>query len=88
MRLLTDRARLKLIAQYWILIATSLYIVDLLTQTQDGLSDGVYRAFGDDFVNYWSAPFLALHGRAQEIYDFHAFHAFVWRPRAIECWTR
>jgi hypothetical protein len=75
-RLLTDRARLTLIAQYWILIATSLYIVDLLTQTQDGLSDGVYRAFGDDFVNYWSAPFLALHGRAQEIYDFHAFHAF------------
>jgi Glycosyltransferase family 87 len=75
-RFLTDRARLKLIAQYWILIATSLYIVDLLTQTQDGLSDGVYRAFGDDFVNYWSAPFLALHGRAQEIYDFHAFHAF------------
>ncbi len=75
-RLLTDRARLKLIAQYWILLAAALYVTNLLPQTRDGLSDGVYRPFGDDFVNYWSAPFLALHGRAHEIYDFHAFHAF------------
>ena len=74
--LLTDPARLKLIAQYWIFAAASIYITDLLQQVRDGLSDGVYRPFGDDFVNYWSAPFLALHGRAQEIYDFRAFHAF------------
>jgi len=75
-RLLTDCARLKLIAQYWIPLAASLYVINLLPQTRDGLSDGVYRPLGDDFVNYWSAPFLALHGRADEIYDFHAFHAF------------
>src|SRR5262249_44437673 len=75
-RLVTDPARLKLIAQCWILLAGCLYVIDLLSQTRDGLSDGVYRPFGDDFVNYWSAPFLALHGRALEIYDFHAFHAF------------
>jgi Glycosyltransferase family 87 len=75
-RLLTDRTRLRLIAQYWILLAAALYITDLLAQTRDGLSDGAYRPLGDDFVNYWSAAFLALHGRAQEIYDFHAFHAF------------
>ena len=28
------------------------------------------------FINYWSAPFLALHGRVNGIYDIHAFHAF------------
>src|SRR5262249_8386570 len=75
-RLLADPARLRLIAQYWILLAAALYITDLLPQTRNGRSDGGYRPFGDDFVNYWSAAFLALHGRAQDIYDFHAFHAF------------
>ena len=52
------------------------YVVDLLRQTRDGLSDGIRRPFGDDFVNYWSGAYLALHGRAAEVYDFVAFHAF------------
>src|SRR5947207_12946895 len=50
--------------------------MDLLRQTHDGLSDGVRRPFGDDFVNYWSGAFLAAHGRAAEVYDFLAFHVF------------
>src|SRR5215475_2386864 len=76
MRAMTDPARLKMIARCWVVIALAAYGVDLLHQTQAGLSDGISRAFGDDFVNYWSGAFLALHGRAAEIYDFVAFHAF------------
>jgi len=69
-------ARLKMIAQCWIVIACIAYVFDLLQQTHDGLSDGVRRPFGDDFVNYWSGAFLAAHGRAAEVYDFVAFHVF------------
>jgi len=75
-RSLTDPARLKVIARCWIVVASIVYAVDLLLQTRDGLSDGVSRPFGDDFVNYWSGAFLALHARAREVYDFHAFHVF------------
>src|ERR1019366_1904754 len=39
-------------------------------------SNGVGRPFGDDFINYWSGAFLALHGRAAEVYSFNGFHAF------------
>jgi arabinofuranan 3-O-arabinosyltransferase len=73
---LFDPVRLKMIAQCWIVIACLAYVIDLLQQTHDGLSDGVRRPFGDDFVNYWSGAFLAAHGRAAEIYDFAAFHVF------------
>ena len=69
-------ARLKMIARCWIVIACIAYVFDLLQQTHDGLSDGVRRPFGDDFVNYWSGAFLAAHGRAAEVYDFVAFHVF------------
>jgi arabinofuranan 3-O-arabinosyltransferase len=40
------------------------------------LVNAVGRPFGDDWVNYWSAGYLALHGRAAEIYDLNVFHAF------------
>jgi Glycosyltransferase family 87 len=75
-RLLTDPARLKTIARCWMFAAPIIYLVDLLRQTQDGLSDGIRRPLGDDFVNYWSGAFLALQGRAQQVYDFGAFHTF------------
>jgi arabinofuranan 3-O-arabinosyltransferase len=75
-RLMMDPVRLKLVARCWIVLAPIIYLIDLLQQTRDGLSNGLGRPFGDDFVNYWSGPFLALHGRVAEIYDFAAFHAF------------
>jgi Glycosyltransferase family 87 len=74
--MLMTPARLRLIARLWIAIAFVTYVIDLLRQTHEGLTDGIRRPFGDDFVNYWSAPYLALHGRAIEVYDFVAFHAF------------
>lgn len=63
-------------ARCYIAVAIAAYIVDLLRQTRDHLTDGVRRPFGDDFVNFWSGPFLAWHHRAAEIYNFDAFHAF------------
>jgi Glycosyltransferase family 87 len=68
--------RLRVIVRCWLVIAPIAYLVDLLRQTQDGLTDGIRRAFGDDFINYWSGAYLAFHGRAAEVYDIQAFHAF------------
>ena len=69
-------SRLRLIAICWIPVAAAIYVFDLLRQTRDGLSDGAGRPFGDDFINFFSGPYLAWHGRAAEIYDWNAFHAF------------
>lgn len=63
-------------ACFYIPIAAFLYITDLLRQTHDGLTDGAGRSFGDDLINFWSGPYLAWHGRAAEIFDLNAFHAF------------
>jgi hypothetical protein len=64
------------VARSFVAAAAFGYAFDLWRQTQDKLTDGAGRPFGDDFVNYWSGAFLALHGRAAEVYNFDAFHAF------------
>jgi hypothetical protein len=64
------------LARCYVAAAFVIYIVDLWRQTRDGLTDGIARPFGDDFINFWSGPFLAWHQRAAEIYNFDAFHAF------------
>lgn len=73
---LNDPKRLRLLARWWIAAASLVYLFDLLRQTRVGLTDGVQRPFGDDFVNYWSGAWLALHGRAAEVYNLGGFHAF------------
>src|ERR1700761_6556154 len=75
-RPLTDPARLKLIARCWIVIAPIMYLLDLVQQTRLDLTDGIRRPFGDDFINYWSGAWLALHEQARGVYDFDAFHLF------------
>lgn len=74
--LLMNPLRLRIIAWIWIGNAALTYLIDLLPQTRDSLSNGLGRPFGDDFINYWSGAFLAFHGRAAEVYDFAAFHVF------------
>src|ERR1700733_3672658 len=64
------------VARCYVGVALVAYLVDLLRQTRDGLTDGAGRPFGDDFINFWSGPFLAWHQRAAEIYNFDAFHVF------------
>src|SRR5664280_3434799 len=64
------------VARSFVAAAVFGYFVDLLHQTHNHLVNAVGRPFGDDWVNYWSAAYLALHGRTAEIYDIHAFHSF------------
>ena len=65
-----------IVARSFVAAALFGYFFDLLHQTHNHLINAVGRPFGDDWVNYWSAGYLALHGRAAEIYDLPAFHAF------------
>jgi hypothetical protein len=64
------------VARSFVAVAGLCYAVDLYRQTSDHLTNGAGRPFGDDFINFWSGAFLALNGRAAEVYDFNAFHAF------------
>jgi len=69
------QSRLRAIAISWCAIAPIIYFIDLMApRLFDGTRTG--RPFGDDFINYWSAAWLAFHGRAGEIYDWNAFHVF------------
>jgi arabinofuranan 3-O-arabinosyltransferase len=64
------------VARSFVAAALFGYFFDLLQQTHHRLVNAAGRPFGDDWVNYWSAAYLALHGRAAEIYDLPVFHAF------------
>ena len=76
MRTAAVPSRVITVARSFVAAAAFGYVFDLLHQTRLHLTNAAGRPFGDDWVNYWSAAHLALHGRAAEIYDPHAFHAF------------
>jgi hypothetical protein len=73
---LGDDALLRRIAHVWIALAAAFCIFDLWRKTGIGLTDGDGRPIGDDFVNYFSGAWLALHQRVAEIYHWPAYHAF------------
>jgi arabinofuranan 3-O-arabinosyltransferase len=64
------------VARCFAAAAAPIYLYDLLRQTHEHLTNGAGRPFGDDFINFWSGAHLAWHGRATEIYNPAAFHAF------------
>ena len=64
------------VARSFVAAASAIFLYDLFRQTRDHLTNGAGRPFGDDFINYWSGATLAWHGRAAEIYNPAAFHAF------------
>jgi arabinofuranan 3-O-arabinosyltransferase len=64
------------VARCYIAAASFSYLFDLYHQTREHLTNGAGRPFGDDFVNFWSGAWLALHGHAAEVYSFTGFHAF------------
>jgi hypothetical protein len=68
--------RLGRLGRVWTIAAAAVYLLDLFRQTRVGLTNGAGRPFGDDFINYWTGGRLALVGRAQEVYDGPAYHAF------------
>ncbi len=64
-------------ALVWVVFAAYTYGSHLWQATAVGLTRGDGSlAFGDDTINFWAAPYLALRGRIMEVYDFQAFHAF------------
>jgi len=73
---LGDDALLRKIAHVWIALGGAFYAFDLWRKTAVGLTDGDGRPIGDDFVNYFSGAYLALHQRVAEIYHWPAYHAF------------
>src|ERR1043165_8536798 len=73
---LGDDALLRRIAHVWIALAGAFFLFDLWRKTGVGLTDGDGRPIGDDFVNYFSGAYLALHQRIAEIYHWRPYHAF------------
>ena len=72
----TDSGRLRKVAQIWIVVAAIAYALDLVRGTAGALVDAAGRPLGDDFINYWSGAYLAWHGRAADVYNWPAYHAF------------
>jgi hypothetical protein len=54
------------VARSFVAAAAFAYVFDLLGQTHEHLTNATGRTFGDDFINYWSGGYLALHGRAAQ----------------------
>ena len=69
-------ARLRRLAVLWIVCSAFLLGLHLWWETAVRLTAGGNAAFGDDFINFWSAPRLAFQGRVADIYDFGRFHDF------------
>ena len=66
----------KRFARFAVALAAVLYFNDVLQDARGGMTDGFGHVIGDDFINFWSAPFLAWHHRAADIYNFIIFHSF------------
>jgi hypothetical protein len=69
----------------WVALAGAFCVFDLLRKMSVGLTDGNGRPVGDDFVNYFSGAFLALHQRAADIYHWPAYHAF--QEQLVGAWV-
>lgn len=70
-----DQSRITRIALAWAIAAAAFFCFDLLRDTGQGLT-ARGRPIGDDFVNFWSGAWLAWHGRAADIFNWPAYHAF------------
>ena len=67
--------RVSTIGSIWAIAAGLFYCYDILRDTGRTLT-ARGRPLGDDFVNFWSGAKLAWSGRAAEVYDWPAYHAF------------
>jgi hypothetical protein len=74
--ILHDAALTRKVAHVWVALAGAFCAFDLWRKTSVGLTDGDGRPIGDDFVNYFSGGYLALHQRVAEIYNWPTYHAF------------
>ena len=67
---------LRSFARTWIVVSALIYVFDLARTRGAALTDPTGRPLGDDFVNFWSGPFLAWSGRATDVYNWPVYHAF------------
>jgi hypothetical protein len=74
--ILHDPTLTRRVAHVWVALAGAFCVFDLWRKTGVGLTDGGGRPIGDDFINYFSGAYLALHQRVAEIYHWPAYHAF------------
>ncbi len=72
---LADEGRIRTIASIWAIATGIFYWYDILRDTGRTLT-AAGRPLGDDFVNFWSGAHLAWSGRAADVYDWPAYHAF------------
>lgn len=75
MAIMDDQSRITRIALAWAIAAGAFFCFDILRDTGQSLT-ARGRPIGDDFVNFWSGAWLAWHGRAADIFDWPAYHAF------------
>jgi hypothetical protein len=68
---------LRAFAVMWIPISLGIIALHLWRETKVGLTtgNGSY-AFGDDSINFWSGPRLAILGRAADIFSVQRYHDF------------
>lgn len=69
-------ALLKFAAHVWLALWPTVCLIMLSMELRFGWTDGIGHPFGEDFINFWSAAYLALHGHILTAYDFAAFHHF------------
>lgn len=72
-----DAARLRTIAWVWVVIAGAALVFELTQHAKIGLTGNDGRPLGDDFINYWSGAYLALHRHAAEVYNWPVYHALL-----------
>lgn len=70
-----EASRIRRIAPIWVIAAGVFFCLDILRDTGKNLT-AHGRPIGDDFVNFWSGAWLAWHGRAADIFNWPAYHAF------------
>ena len=71
-----EPARLRRIAIMAALALSFTLLARLYVQSRVGLTDGLGHPFGEDFINFWAAPRLALLHRVGEVYDLARFQQF------------
>jgi hypothetical protein len=70
-----EENRIRMIATIWAIAAGLFYCYDILRDTGTNLTANG-RPLGDDYVNFWSGPFLAWNGRIADVYNWPVYHAF------------
>jgi len=65
--------RAALTVRLWAFAALPVLLMSFSVYLSDGLTNGIGKVIGEDFVNYWMGAKYALSGQAAEAYDFQGY---------------